>query len=116
MKRQEARKLTVLAGALAFLTAVAPGGAQGPEEVRTAFLQWAKESLHPVSNADLDASTKDLAPLERMIGDARVVGLSEGIHAATEPLIFRNRCSSTWLGTWASMQSLSNPASSRVGC
>jgi erythromycin esterase len=91
MKRQEARKLTVLAGALALLTAAAPIGAQGPEEVRTAFLQWAKESLHPVSNVDLDASTKDLAPLARMVGDAKIVGLSEGIHAAAEPLIFRNR-------------------------
>jgi erythromycin esterase len=44
-----------------------------------------------VSNVDLDASTQDLAPLERMIGDASIVGLSEGIHAAAEPLIFRNR-------------------------
>ena len=26
-----------------------------------------------------------------MIGDAKIVGLSEGIHAAAEPLIFRNR-------------------------
>jgi erythromycin esterase len=91
MKRQQAKNLTVLAGALALLTAASPVGAQAPEEVRTAFLQWAKESLHPVSNADLDASTEDLAPLERMIGDAKIVGLSESIHAAAEPLIFRNR-------------------------
>ena len=91
MKRQEAKNLAVLAGALALLTTAPPIGAQEPEEVRTAFLHWAKESLHPVSNADLDASTQDLAPLERMIGDASIVGLSEGIHAAAEPLIFRNR-------------------------
>ena len=91
MKRQGTKGLRVLAGALALLTAAPPVGAQGPEEVRTAFVQWAKESLHPVSNADLAASTKDLAPLERMIGDAKIVGLSEGIHAAAEPLIFRNR-------------------------
>jgi erythromycin esterase len=84
-------KLTVVAGALALLTAAPPTEAQGPEEVRAAFLQWAKGSVHPVSNADLDASTKDLAPLESMIGDAKIVGLSEGIHAAAEPLIFRNR-------------------------
>jgi erythromycin esterase len=91
MKRQEAKALTVLVGALALLSAAAAIAAQGPEEVRTAFLSWAQESLHPVSNADLDTSTKDLAPLERMIGDAKIVGLSEGIHAAAEPLIFRNR-------------------------
>jgi hypothetical protein len=37
--------------------------------VRTAFLQWAKKSFHPVSNADLAASTKDLQPIEKMIGE-----------------------------------------------
>jgi hypothetical protein len=58
MKRQEAKNLLVLAGALALLTAAPPVGAQGPQEVRTAFLQWAKESLHPVSDANLHASTK----------------------------------------------------------
>jgi erythromycin esterase len=83
--------LAFLAGALAFLTAALPAGAQAPEDVRTAFLQWAKKSLHPVSNANLDASTKDLRPIEKMIGDAKIVGLSEGIHGAAEPLIFRNR-------------------------
>ena len=75
----------------ALLTTALPIGAQAPEDVRTAFLQWAKKSLHPVSNADLAASTKDLQPIEKMIGDAKIVGLSEGIHAAAEPLVFRNR-------------------------
>lgn len=72
----KAEKLTFLAGTLALLTAAPPIGAQAPEDVRSAFLQWAGKSLHPVSNADLDASTKDLAPIERMIGDAKIVGLS----------------------------------------
>ena len=80
----------LVAGA-ALMTAALPISAQAPEDVRTAFLDWARKSLHPVSNADLDASTKDLRPLERMIGDAKIVGLSEGPHAAAEPLTFRNR-------------------------
>lgn len=75
----------------AVLTTAGPIGAQEPEKVQTAFLQWAKKSLHAVSNADLDASTNDLRPMEKMIGDAKIVGLSEGPHAAAEPLIFRNR-------------------------
>ncbi len=75
----------------ALLTTALPIGAQAPEDVRAAFLQWAKKSLHPVSNADLAASTKDLQPIEKMVGDAKIVGLSEGIHAAAEPLVFRNR-------------------------
>jgi erythromycin esterase len=89
--RLEAKSLTFLVAALALLAVAPPIGARAPQDVRTAVLQWAKKSLHPVSNADLDASTKDLAPIEKMIGNAKIVGLSEGIHAAAEPLIFRNR-------------------------
>src|SRR3954451_24192621 len=65
--------------------------AQVPADVQTAFLQWAKKSLHPVTSADLDASTMDLVPIEKMIGDARIVGIGEFVHAGAEPLIFRNR-------------------------
>lgn len=85
------KRVTFVAGALALLTTTAPLEAQAPRAVQTAFLEWTKKSLHPVSNADLDASTDDIRPIERMIGDAKIVGLSEGIHAAAEPLIFRNR-------------------------
>jgi hypothetical protein len=91
MRARTAKRLTFLAGALALLTTAAPVEAQAPEDVQTAFLQWAQKSLHAVSNADLDASTKDLVPIGRMIGDAKIVGLSEGQHAAAEPLVFRNR-------------------------
>jgi erythromycin esterase len=82
---------TALAGLVAFLTTSVPAHAQSIEQIRPAFVQWARESLHPVSGASVDASTSDLAPIEQMIGDARIVALSEGIHAAAEPLIFRNR-------------------------
>ena len=85
------RRTWIATVVFALLTTAPPNGAQAPEDVRTAFLQWAKKSLHPVSNADLAASTKDLQPIEKMIGDAKIVGLSEGPHAAAEPLIFRNR-------------------------
>lgn len=89
--RREVSPLAVAAAALALLNAGLPIAAQASEDVQTAFVRWAKTSLHPVSDTDLDASTQDLSPLERMIGEARIVGLSEGIHAAAEPLIFRNR-------------------------
>lgn len=84
-------RLTILAAALALLATAFPIRAQAPDDVRTTFLQWARKSLHPVNDAGLDASTKDLQPIEKMIGEAKIVGLSEGIHAAAEPLIFRNR-------------------------
>jgi len=90
-KSKPAGRRAGLAGAIVLLTTACPAGAQAPADVRAAFLQWAAKSLHPVGDADLDAPTQDLQPLERMIGDARIVGLSEGTHAAAEPLIFRNR-------------------------
>jgi erythromycin esterase len=74
----------VLAGSL-------PCAAQAPEDVRTAFLEWAKGSAHPVIDATLESSTDDLQPLREMIGNARIVALSEAVHAGAEPLAFRNR-------------------------
>ena len=87
----KAGKLTLIVGAFVFLTVAPAIEAQVSGNVRNTFLQWAKKSLHPVTSTDLDASTKDLQPIENMIGDAKIVGLSEGQHAAAEPLIFRNR-------------------------
>jgi Erythromycin esterase homolog len=76
---------------LGSLTSIAPGAAQIPGDVQTDFVQWAGQSLHRVSDASLDAPTSDLQPLREMIGAAKIVGLSEGQHAAAEPLVFRNR-------------------------
>jgi erythromycin esterase len=47
-----------------------------------AFLQWARDSLYPIS---------DLASIDSIIDGARIVGLSELLHGAAEPLEFRNR-------------------------
>ncbi|MFL6575500.1 MAG: erythromycin esterase family protein [Povalibacter sp.] len=88
---QRTKNMKGLACALVFLSMAPSVEAQAPEDVRTAFLTWARHSLYPVSNVELDASTNDLTPIEQMIGDAKIVGLSEGQHAAAEPLIFRNR-------------------------
>jgi erythromycin esterase len=58
---------------------------------RAGFLQWASESLAPLSTVTSNADRKDLAPLSEKIGDASIVALSEASHAAAEPLEFRNR-------------------------
>ena len=54
------------------------------------FVAWASKSLHPISN-DSNAPPSELARLGAMIGDARIVALSEGTHGAAELLVFRNR-------------------------
>ena len=76
---------------LASLAGLSPSEAQVPQDVRTDFVQWAQQSLHQVSDANLDAPAPDLQPMREMIGTAKIVGLSEGQHAAAEPLVFRNR-------------------------
>jgi erythromycin esterase len=65
--------------------------AQVPDAVRSDFRQWATQSLHAVTVDGLDAPTRDLGPLKKMIGDARVVAVSEATHAGAEALAFRNR-------------------------
>lgn len=85
-----ASKANVFAGVIACLM-TASATAQASEDVRSSFIRWANESLHPVSDRDLSTSTEDLAPIAQMLGNAKIVGLSEGQHAAAEPLMFRNR-------------------------
>jgi erythromycin esterase len=85
------KTLTPLVGAIALLAAALPISAQAADDSRNVVAEWARKSLHPVNDGGLDAPTQDLQPIDRMIGDAKIVGLSEGIHGAAEPLIFRNR-------------------------
>jgi erythromycin esterase len=80
-----------VAVALASSTAVLTSSAQVPENVRSDFVHWARPSLRPISDVNLDAPTSDLQPIRKIIGAAKLVGLSEGQHAAAEPLEFRNR-------------------------
>jgi len=83
--------LGVLASVLALFAVSFSLHAQVPSDIQVSFLKWAKRSLHPVVSADLGSPTKDLAPIEKMIGDAKIVVVGEFVHAGAEPLIFRNR-------------------------
>lgn len=56
-----------------------------------AYLSWARRSLDPITSLDMNASSSDLKPLRRIIGNARIVMFGEGQHFAAEPLEFRNR-------------------------
>lgn len=60
-------------------------------EMQSAVQAWAKGSLHPLDAGAIDAPTRDLQPLRKMIGDSKVLALSEPVHGAAEPLEFRNR-------------------------
>lgn len=64
--------------------------AQTSEALHAELIAWVEASLHPITHVNLDGSTAQLQPLDTMIGDARIIALSEAIHAGTEPLEFRN--------------------------
>lgn len=65
--------------------------AQTNSGVIEAFADWIETSAFAVRGASLDDSGYDLEPIGKMIGDARIVGLSESLHSAAEPVVFRNR-------------------------
>ncbi len=56
-----------------------------------AFIEWARDSAIALSVGEAAPSQEDLAHLGEIIGDARVVSLTEGVHFAHEPLSLRNR-------------------------
>lgn len=56
-----------------------------------AFLAWARSALHPIATTQMSAPMADLEPLGAIVGDAKIVALSETLHGAAESLAFRNR-------------------------
>ncbi|MGH9913668.1 MAG: erythromycin esterase family protein [Pyrinomonadaceae bacterium] len=60
------------------------------DPVEREFLTWARQDMHPVTTLVLDAPFSNLEPLRRMIGNATLVSLGEGLHGGAEPLELRN--------------------------
>lgn len=87
------RAVVLYATALAFALQInsSPLRAQAPNDVQDKFEQWAAQALLPITKNDLYGPLSDLHQVSEMIGDARIVGLSEAVHASKEPLAFRNR-------------------------
>lgn len=71
--------LCLACGVLFVFTSQAMGNE--PEKEQVAFLEWARGSLTLIT---------DVTAVGRIVGDARIVALSEGVHDAAEPLQFRN--------------------------
>ncbi len=65
--------------------------AQTDSDLIEAFKDWAETSAFEMKGSSLDDPNYDLEPIGEMIGDARIVGLSESLHSAAEPVVFRNR-------------------------
>ncbi len=65
--------------------------AQDVGEIRNHVQSWVNESASDYSLADLSGPVKDLDPIREMLGDARIVAISESNHGVREQMLFRNR-------------------------
>lgn len=74
---------------LALLGVAGLVGAQQPTD--NDFLRWSRQARNPIATLQSGAPSSDLEPLNRMIGMASIVALSEAVHDGAEPLEFRNR-------------------------
>ncbi len=55
------------------------------------FVEWARNTLIPLSTRTSGRPWDDLVPLTKVFGGATIVALGEGVHGVTEPLELRNR-------------------------
>ena len=58
---------------------------------REAFIAWAGQARVSLATPPQTSEADALARLGTMIGEARIVALTEGVHLASEPLAFRNQ-------------------------
>jgi erythromycin esterase len=63
----------------------------GAQSVQLEFVEWARSAAKPIEAPSRRLRQELMSTLGNMIGEAPLVGVSEGIHEATEPLEFRNR-------------------------
>ena len=56
-----------------------------------AFMDWARSAAIPVDMTSVGVEWASLEALRQLVGDARIVAISEGVHGGAEPLVMRNR-------------------------
>ena len=61
------------------------------EQAPAEFVVWARKNAIPITTMEPDKGFKDLQPLKKIIGNARVVGLGESVHTAHEFHRIRHR-------------------------
>src|SRR6185312_12986603 len=69
----------------------AAGSGPGAADPARAVTGWAGRHADPVASTDPAAPLRDLAPLRRSIGDARIVALGEAPHGAAEETTLKHR-------------------------
>ena len=74
------------------LLLIGSGAAAQGQQIRKADISaWLDRAALELSRNNLSGDTDDLYALREMVGDARIVAISESNHAAKEQMLFRNR-------------------------
>ncbi|NUT26243.1 MAG: erythromycin esterase family protein [Streptomyces sp.] len=88
MRRQRTALVLTLFIILAALTTGIPATAASTS---TTVIEALDRSAHPLRTVEPGGDTGDLRPLDRMIGDARVVGLGEATHSSHDFFALKDR-------------------------
>lgn len=77
--------------AVAFVAAASTSAADFSGATNTSTNHWLAAHVVPLSSLNVHTPSADLRPIEKLVGNARVVALGEPRHTAHEPLAARNR-------------------------
>ena len=73
------------------LLCLSVGLASGVAAPKPAELEWLKQNVVPLRSCEAGQGFEDLAPLKRMVGDARIVALGECTHGTREVFQMKHR-------------------------
>ncbi|HWI58179.1 MAG TPA: hypothetical protein VNZ22_13195, partial [Bacillota bacterium] len=65
--------------------------AVGAAEPKPVELDWLKQNAVPIKTCEAGQGLEDLAPLKRIVGDARIVSLGECTHGTREVFQMKHR-------------------------
>jgi erythromycin esterase-like protein len=80
-----------LTGSVSMLLCLSVGLASGVAAPKPAELEWLKQNVVPLRSCEAGQGFEDLAPLKRMVGDARIVALGECTHGTREVFQMKHR-------------------------
>jgi erythromycin esterase len=62
-----------------------------PKALTPTEIAWLKKAAIPIATTDTGSGTKDLEPVRKLVGDARIVSLGEGTHGTREHFQMKHR-------------------------
>jgi len=81
----------LLASAVAIMVLLGCASAAQAQTHESPVTGWVRHNAVPLSTVDPAAPLDDLAPVQRSVGEAEVVGLGESTHGAAEELALKHR-------------------------